>query len=125
MPTQARVREFIDAVVHGDHVEAIRAFYHEDASMQENLEPPRRGREALVAHEEAGQARVKSVHTHAPQTVLVDGDDVAIAWTFDIVDAKGVSRRLNEVALQHWRGDCIAEERFVYDSATAWAEIAS
>lgn len=123
MPTRMRVRDFIDAVVHGDHVEAIRDFYHEDASMQENLEPPRVGRDALIAHEQAGQARVKSVHAHPPQTVMVDGDNVAIGRTFDIVDGKGVSRRLNEVALQHWRGERIVTERFVYDDATARREI--
>lgn len=124
MPTETRVREFIDAVVNGDHVEAIRNFYHEDASMRENLDPPRVGRDALVAYETAGQAKVKSVHTHQPETVLIDGDNVAIAWVFEMVDLKGVRRRLSEVAMQHWRGDRIAEERFVYDSATAWEKVA-
>lgn len=125
MPTKTRVHEFIGAVVHGDHVEAIRNFYHEDASMQENLDPPRVGRDALVAHEGAGQTKIKSVYTHKPETVLIDGDNVAIAWVFDIVDLKGVPRRLSEVAMQRWRGDRIAEERFVYDSARAWEKIGS
>lgn len=125
MPTKEKVREFIDAVVQGDHVEAIHNFYHEDASMQENLDPPRVGRDALAAHEAAGKQKVKSMHTHQPETVLVDGDDVAIAWVFDIVDLKGVPRRLNEVAMQRWRGDRIAEERFVYDATRAWEKIGS
>lgn len=54
---------------------------------------------------------------------MVDGDNVASGRTFDIVDGKGVSRRLNEVALQHWRGERIVKERFVYDDATARREI--
>jgi hypothetical protein len=51
MPSRARVAAFIASVVGGDHVRAIADFYHENASMQENLQPPRRGRAALTAHE--------------------------------------------------------------------------
>src|SRR5215510_6956258 len=36
MPTRERVQELIDAVVGGDHAEAIARFYTDDASMQEN-----------------------------------------------------------------------------------------
>ena len=123
MPTRQRVEAFIEAVVHGDHAQAIRDFYHADATMQENLEPPRGGRDALVAHEQAALARLSRMHTHAPDTFLVDGDKVTIVWTFDATDKKGVTRRLNEVTLQHWTGDRIARERFIYDTATAWAVV--
>mgnify|MGYP000548360594 CR=1 FL=1 len=53
MPDRQRVLEFIDRVVSGDHVGAIEDYYHPDASMQENGAEPRRGRDALVAHEAA------------------------------------------------------------------------
>jgi ketosteroid isomerase-like protein len=66
MPSRERVEAFIASVVAGDHVRAIADYYTEDASMQENLQPPRRGRAA---------------------------------------------------------GDRIAEERFVYDAATAWTVV--
>ncbi len=123
MPSRERVAAFIDAVVNGDHADAIRDFYHEDASMQENEEPPRVGRDKLVAHEEAALKRVQSMTTEPPRAVLMDGDQVAIAWTFEIVDGEGVRRRLNEVTLQEWRGDRILREQFVYDTATAWKPI--
>jgi ribosomal silencing factor RsfS len=38
MPTRDRVAAFITSVVGGDHVRAIADYYHEDASMQENLQ---------------------------------------------------------------------------------------
>jgi ribosomal silencing factor RsfS len=38
MPTRERVAAFITSVVGGDHVRAIADYYHEDASMQENLQ---------------------------------------------------------------------------------------
>lgn len=118
MPDRQRVLEFIDRVVSGDHVGAIEDYYHPDASMQENGAEPRRGRDALVAHEAAVLERM-TMHTHPVATHLVDGDLVVIRWTFDMTDAAGVTRRLEEVSLQRWVGDRIMEERFFYDPSAA------
>src|SRR5271154_2680474 len=117
MPNRERVEDFIAAVVEGDHVRAIADYYHEAASMQENLQAPRQGRALLMAHEAKVLERTKT-HTHP--LFLVDGPHVVINWTFDATGKDGVTRRLNELALQRWEGDRIAEERFVYDSASAW-----
>jgi hypothetical protein len=122
MPTRERVESFIASVVGGDHVRAIADYYHEDASMQENLQPPRRGRALLMAHETKVLERMK-MHTHPSPRFLLDGDNVVINWTFDATGKDGVTRRLNELALQRWSGDRIAEERFVYDSASAWSVV--
>ena len=51
MPSRERVEAFIAAVVGGDHVRAIADYYHESASMQENLQAPRQSRALLMAHE--------------------------------------------------------------------------
>src|SRR5204863_3757625 len=83
MPDRARVMEFVAMVVSGDHVGAIANFYHEDATMQENRNPPRRGRDILMAHEARALSRIKRMHTHPAEVILVDGDNVAIRWTFD------------------------------------------
>jgi ketosteroid isomerase-like protein len=123
MPSQQRVRDFIDTVVSGEHVRAIEDFYHPDASMQENGLPPRVGRDVLVAHEKQVLTRVKQMHTHDVRTFLVDGDNVVVNWTFDAIGHDGSVRRLEEVALQHWRGDRIATERFFYDTATAFQPV--
>lgn len=116
MPSHARVDAFVATVVSNDHVGAIEDFYWEDASMQENGQPPRNGRDSLVAHERAFLERVK-VFTHPPRAVLVDGNQVAIFWIFDITDSSNVVRRREEMALQTWRGDRIQSERFFYDPA--------
>lgn len=123
MPERERLDQFIAMVVSGDHVGAIRDFYTADATMRENLAEPRRGREALMANEQKALDRVAAVITHQPRVVALDGDQVAINWVFDFVGKDGVKRRLEEVALQRWEGDRIAEERFFYDSATAWREV--
>lgn len=122
MPDKQRVERFIDAVVHGDHVEAIRDFYHEDATMQENLGEPRRGRDTLMAHEAKALSNMQKMETKPVATFLVDGDNVAIRWTFIMTDKAGTRRQLEELSLQRWDGDRIASEQFFYDSKTAWQE---
>jgi ketosteroid isomerase-like protein len=114
MPTRARLDEFIAMVVSGDHAGAIARYYTEDASMQENANPPRVGRDALVAHEHAFLATLSHIGS-TPVTSVVEGDHVAIHWIFDLTDKSGKVRRADEVALQEWRGDKIFRERFFYD----------
>ena len=123
MPERARVEAFIAAVVSGDHVGAIRDFYTEGASMQENLGEARRGREVLMAHEAKALARLERMHTHPPRALVVDGDRVVVHWVFDAIGKDGSARRLEELAIQRWEGDRIAEERFFYDTATSWREV--
>jgi hypothetical protein len=122
MPDRARVEAFIAAVVAGDHVRAIADYYHAGASMQENLQPARRGRDLLMAHETKVLERNK-MHTHPDPLYLIDGEHVVINWTFDATGKDGITRRLDELALQRWEGDRIAEERFVYDTASAWTVV--
>jgi ketosteroid isomerase-like protein len=123
MPERKRVEAFIAAVVSGEHVQAIADFYHEEASMQENLREPRRGRIALMEHETNALKQLQRMYTHPNPAFLLDGDSVAIHWVFDATGKDGTTRRLQEVTLQRWRGDRILEERFFYDSASAWRAV--
>ena len=118
MPDRAIVEAFIATVVSGRHVEAIEDFYTEDASMQENHNPPRVGRDGLVAHEKAALARMKAIVTHPVERWLLDGDRVVINWRFDITAQDGVTRRMDELSIQDWVGDKIVREQFYYDPAS-------
>lgn len=121
MPTRERVQELIDAVVTGDHAEAIGRFYTEDASMQENAAEPRRGRAHLVERERKVTAQVARIVTHRADFVAIDGDRVAIHWVFEFTHQDGRVRIIDEIAMQIWEGGRIARERFFYDSpAAAW-----
>ena len=114
MPSRTRLDEFIAVVESGDHAGAIERYYTEDASMQENLAPPRTGRDALVAHEQAVLARMSHVHSKCVSSII-EGDRVAIHWNFELTEKSGRVRRFDEVAWQEWRGDRILRERFFYD----------
>jgi ketosteroid isomerase-like protein len=125
MPSRERVNAFVATVRQGRYVEAIAEFYAAEASMRENLAAPRRGRDGLIAHEKATLASVDSIATVAAEPVIVDGERVAIGWTFEFTDRDGAVRRLSELALQTWRGDEIVEEQFFYDPAQMAATVES
>ena len=116
MPNKTTVDAFIAKVISGDHVGAIRDWYHEDAWMQENQAPPRQGgREALMKHEAAMIERSQSVTSELLGGPLIEGDQVAIRWRFSFVFKDGGRMQQEEVAWQTWRGDKIATETFFYD----------
>jgi hypothetical protein len=115
MPTLERVREFINRVERLDYVGALLDFYHEDAVVQENFSEPRRGRDALIAHEIDIATRYGAVPVRKVERFAMNGDLVFINWVFELQRKDGVVRFLDEIAMQTWRGDRIAEERFYYD----------
>lgn len=115
MPTPATLEAFIARVESNAHVEAIRDFYTEGASMRENLGAARVGRDVLVAHEAKMMATVASVRSECVRPVFVQGDRVVIRWIFEFVFKDGSAARLEELAYQRWEGEKIAEEQFFYD----------
>ena len=115
MPTPDTLARFIARVESNAHVEAIQEFYAENASMQENMAPPRVGRETLVAHEAAALARAASVRSTCVHPVFVNGDHVVIRWIFEFTWKDGSVGRIEELAYQRWEGEKIAQEQFFYD----------
>ena len=76
-------------VERGEFIEAIEEFYAPQATMQENLNPPRRGPTSGAPLQSfAGLPRTKAV------SYLPDGDPVAINWIFDCTGVKGRKRHL-------------------------------
>jgi ketosteroid isomerase-like protein len=115
MPDQATLDAFIAAVESNKHDEAIDRFYTDDATMQENLEPLRRGKQALIARERAVMAKLTKMHSECVKPVFVTSDHVVIRWQFDFLFADGSRLTRDELAYQRWDGNKIAEERFYYD----------
>ena len=115
MPSRERVLALVALVEKARFVEAIEEFYHTHASMQENQEPPRVGRDLLIAEERATMARFETMTTHPVETLLIDGDQSLIRWRFEFVPPQGPPIVLEELALQRWEGERIVEERFFYD----------
>jgi SnoaL-like domain len=115
MPTSQTLERFVARVEQNAHVEAIQEFYAENASMQENHEPPRVGRDTLVAHEAKAMARAASVRSTCVHPVFTNGDRVVIRWIFEFTWKDGSTTRIEELAYQRWEGERIVQEQFFYD----------
>lgn len=117
MPARETVEAFVAQVLRGEHVEAIRDWYADEASMQENQGEPRVGRELLMEHERQALTRAAEVRTELLSPPVVDGDRVVIHWRFTFVSRKGHAASFEEIAWQEWRGDKVWREQFFYDPA--------
>lgn len=117
MPTLERVKAYITRVEQQDYVGALAHFYHADATMQENMEPPRVGRDALMAHEMDLLVRYGSTPARKVERFAVHGDLVFINWIIDMKVPGIGPRALDEITMQEWDGDRIRRERFYYDPA--------
>ena len=115
MPTPQTLERFIARVEQNAHAEAIAEFYTADATMQENLSPPRVGREALIDNERKVLARARSVKSTCVRPVLVNSEFVVVRWIFEFEWLDGSTTRMEELAYQRWEGERIAQEQFFYD----------
>lgn len=115
MPSENTVNTFVQLVETGDYIGALERFYHLNASMQENNEAPRVGRDALIQHERQIMGAFTAITGKSVAEPLIRGDMVAIRWHFAFTAPNGAALELDEIALQTWRGDRIAEEKFFYD----------
>lgn len=124
MSVREQVLELIDLVTEAKFVEAIERFYAIDATMRENLEPPRVGLAALLENERNVLKNVPDIRLERLESFAVDGDRVAIHWVFAFTDPSGVGRQLDEIAYQQWKNGKIVHERFFYDPSQRKREVA-
>jgi len=117
MPQPDTLERFIARVESNAHAEAVEEFYTADASMRENFEPPRVGRDLHVANERKVLARARSVQSQCVRPLFVNGDHVVVRWIFRFEWQDGSVTRMEELAYQRWDGERIAEEQFFYDPA--------
>jgi len=116
MPSRAVVEDFIATIERGEFLQALPKFYAEDMTAQENNKPPRVGRAAQIANEEAALQRMR-FNTIKAESFVHDGDRVAINYVFEMTTVTGDRLRMDEIAYQVWRGDQIVSERYFYDPA--------
>jgi hypothetical protein len=117
MPTPETLEPFVARVEENAHAEACEAFYTPDASMQENNELPRIGRDLHVAANRRVMARVRSVQSRCARPVFVNGDHAFIRWAFRFEAQDDTVTQMEERAYQHRQGEHTAHEQFFYDPA--------
>lgn len=121
MPDRARVEALVGYVIENRLIEALEEFYHEDSTMQENCLPPRIGRRESIERQKVAQAMTAMIHEVRAVSILIDGDTVIIEYHAEWTLVSGQRVRIEEIALQEWRGDRIIRERFFYDPSPLFA----
>lgn len=117
MPSAETVERFIQGVLANEYVRTIAEFYTDNATMRENQDAPRRGRNQLMAGEQALLDRATSAASDCVRPVFIHGDHVVIRWKFRFVWRDRSVTEMEEIACQRWEGERIAEEQFFYDPA--------
>jgi ketosteroid isomerase-like protein len=115
MPTKETLDRFIARVESNAHAEAALEFYAMDCVIRENQSEPRYGRDLQVDRERALIARASAISSRCVLPIFQAGDRVAIRWMFEFHWPDGTTTRMDEIALQRWEGERIAEETFFYD----------
>jgi len=117
MPSRNRVQQLVELVEQGKFVEALQEFYAEDATTQENHEPPRIGLPRLIREERRLMAGFRKIEAALVDNFFVQDQRAVIHWRFEFTHPLGLKIVLDELAYQLWRDDKIIEERFYYDPA--------
>lgn len=111
------VRAFCELLELGRPLDAMERFYAEDVCVFENRELARAGRAQCLDYERNALARSLTpprfkVHRYA----VNEATQVAfLEYTLRFVTSSGRPMRIEEVSVQRWEGDRIANERFYYE----------
>ena len=117
MSIKPQVLDLISLVENGQMLEAMNRYYAENVAMQESVSPPTVGFAENYAREQAFYGSLKELR-FSLVSVVVEGDRAAINWVVDYTTADGTQYRMDEIAIQTWRGGKIVQERYVYDTAS-------
>ena len=106
-----------DMVDQGQMMEALDKFYHDDVVVIDGLEAPRNGKAVQKKSLEGWMAGIQEVHGGGVTGITSDeakGITMAESW-MELTMKDGNRMKMEEVAVQKWKGDKIIHERFYYN----------
>jgi ketosteroid isomerase-like protein len=110
----AREGELNRMILAGEALEAFERFYHDDVVMQENTDPPVRGKEANRQREQALIGNLAAFEAELVGAAV--GDDLTYSeWIYTFTFRDGSRQRLHEVSARRWRDGEVISERFYFD----------
>ena len=116
MDLQSNINGFLDLLKKGQMMDAFEKYYADEVVMQENTEPPRVGKAKNREYQQEFMSTVEAVHDSQVKHVAVNpSENVAMIQSYMDVTLKGQGRvKMEEVAIQTWKGDKIVQEQFFY-----------
>ncbi len=113
MNTRDLTKAVIDGILAGKILETFDRYYADDVVMSENGVNPRVGKATNRTYEEQFVNNVQ-FHGATLGRVLVDGDQSAVEWAFDITPKGGSRVTQRQVAVQTWKNGKIVREDFYH-----------
>jgi nucleoside 2-deoxyribosyltransferase len=102
-------------ILQGDTLRAIEIYYAGAVEMQENEEPPIRGKELCLERERINRSKVKAVQTRLlNQSINLRTQVVFSEWELMITYPDNQQTMLREVSVQQWQLGQIIREKFYY-----------
>ena len=114
MSTKDNVQAVIDGILAGKILETFDAYYADDVVMSENKKDERVGKAKNREYELQFLDNIQEFHGAKVGRVLVDGDNAAVEWTFDVTFKGGNRVVMEQVAPQTWKDGKIIREDFYH-----------
>ena len=115
MPSVKIIEKFINSVEQEPHDVVIEQFYTDNASIQENQNEPRIGKENLIENEQRMLSKVLKVHSKCIRPIFQNENRIIIKWKFKFEWKDNTVSEIEELAYQEWEGEKIRREQFFYD----------
>lgn len=113
---QQRLNNLFDYIRQGKIIDAMSEFYDSDTVMQDNANPPTKGRAANIEREKQFLSGVKEWKGFTVTASGV-GDNVTFyESTMDFIATNGQPVHLEQVSVAKWSNGKIVHERFYYDT---------
>ncbi len=114
MSIHQHVQAVIDGILAGTILGTFDTYYAEDVVMSENLKDERVGKTANREYEIKFLDNVQEFHGAKVGRVIIDGNNAAIEWAFDITFKDGNRVQMEQVAVQTWKDGKIIREDFYH-----------
>ena len=114
MSAQNQAQAVIDGILAGKVLETFDAYYADDVDMSENRADERVGKVKNREYELQFLDSVQEFHGVSVGRAIIDGNDAAVEWTFDVTFKGDKHVVMNQVAVQTWRDGKIIREDFYH-----------
>lgn len=111
-----KISDLNDLVMQGRALEAFEKYYHDEVEMQENDNPPTRGKLANLEREKQFFASVTDFRSAKPLKVTIGENISMVQWQYDYTHADWGIRNYTQVSVQEWKDGKIIREHFFYGS---------
>ncbi len=113
-----KAKDLYDMLGQGKMLEAFEKYYHKDVIMIEATGEARNGKDTNREFEKKFLDSIKEMHGSGVSSITsneTDGVTMVESW-MDVTFKDSPRMKMEEVAVQRWKGDLIIHERFYYNA---------